>query len=270
MKRINIRKAEGPDKVSGRTLKLCADQLAGVFLDIFNLSLQLATVIPVSLKTSIIVPVPKKSAVTCLNDYYRPVALTPVISFERIVLKHIKDIILAGLDQRHHHTEEAVAAFRDIQQSLGKNPVLYSPGFEKPFILQKDASERGIGAVLLQGPPEDQHPVAFISHKLFPREGCYSTVEKEALAMKWALDSFKYYLLGREFTLQTDHKALQWLQRMRDTNGRITRWYLAMQPYHFKVDHIPGRLNVTAQYLSRCLGETSEDEGSLGNGRASP
>ncbi|KAI3360589.1 hypothetical protein L3Q82_002452 [Scortum barcoo] len=83
MKRINIRKAEGPDKVSGRTLKLCADQLAGVFLDIFNLSLQLATV-PVSLKTSIIVPVPKKSAVTCLNDY-RPVALTPVIMkcFER-------------------------------------------------------------------------------------------------------------------------------------------------------------------------------------------
>ncbi|KAI3372066.1 hypothetical protein L3Q82_006710 [Scortum barcoo] len=69
------------------------DQLAGVFLDIFNLSLQLATV-PVSLKTSIIVPVPKKSAVTCLNDYC-PVALTPVIMkcFERIILKHIKDII---------------------------------------------------------------------------------------------------------------------------------------------------------------------------------
>ncbi|KAI3358110.1 hypothetical protein L3Q82_002980 [Scortum barcoo] len=77
----------------------CTDQLAGVFLDIFNLSLQLATV-PVSLKTSIIVPVPKKSAVTCLNDY-RPVALTPVIMkcFERIVLKHIKNIIPAGLDQ---------------------------------------------------------------------------------------------------------------------------------------------------------------------------
>ncbi|KAI3377145.1 hypothetical protein L3Q82_000343 [Scortum barcoo] len=73
--------------------------LAGVFLDIFNLSLQLATV-PVSLKTSIIVPVPRKSAVTCLNDY-RPVALTPVFMkcFERIVLKHIKDIIPAGLDQ---------------------------------------------------------------------------------------------------------------------------------------------------------------------------
>ncbi|KAI3360605.1 hypothetical protein L3Q82_002474 [Scortum barcoo] len=79
MKRINIMKAEGPDKVSGRTLKLCADQLAGVFLDIFNLSLQLATV-PVSLKTSIIVPLPKKSVVTCLNDY------CPVISGHHEVL----------------------------------------------------------------------------------------------------------------------------------------------------------------------------------------
>ncbi|KAI3356454.1 hypothetical protein L3Q82_017670 [Scortum barcoo] len=81
----------------------------------FNLSLQLATV-PVSLKTSIIVPVPKKSAVTCLNDCC-PVALTPVIMkcFERIVLKHIKDIIPAGLDQyqfaysENRSTEDAVS-----------------------------------------------------------------------------------------------------------------------------------------------------------------
>ncbi|XP_051236276.1 uncharacterized protein LOC127352145 [Dicentrarchus labrax] len=120
------------------------------------------------------------------------------------------------------------------------------------------ASERGIGAVLLQGPTEDQHPVAFISRKLLPREVRYSTVEKEALAIKWALDSYKYYLLGREFTLQTDHKALQWLQRMKDTNGRVTRWYLAMQPFRFIVQHIPGKLNVTADYLSRCHNESSE------------
>ncbi|KAI3356468.1 hypothetical protein L3Q82_017683 [Scortum barcoo] len=117
MKRINIRKAEGPDKVSGCTLKLCADQLAGVFLDIFNLSLQLATV-PVSLKTSIIVPVPKKSAVTCLNDCC-PVALTPVIMkcFERIVLKHIKDIIPAGLDQYFPNTYVKDVIYR-LQFSL--------------------------------------------------------------------------------------------------------------------------------------------------------
>ncbi|XP_035988756.1 uncharacterized protein LOC118561082 [Fundulus heteroclitus] len=160
-------------------------------------------------------------------------------------------------------TKGAEAAFKDIQQSLGKSPVLHCPDFEKLFILQTDASERSIGAVLLQGPAEDQHPVAFISRKLFPRETRYSTVEKEALAIKWALDSLKYYLLGREFTLQTDHKALKWLQRMRDTNGRITRWYLAMQPFRFTVEHIPGKCNLTADYLSRWGCEDSEGRGSV-------
>ncbi len=73
--------------------------------------------------------------------------------------------------------------------------------------------------------------MAYISHKLFPREVRYSTVEKECLAIKWALDSLRYYLLGREFTLETNHKALQWLGKIKDSNGimgRITRWYLAL------------------------------------------
>ncbi len=61
----------------------------------------------------------------------------------------------------------------------------------------------------MQGPLESRRPVAYISRKLFPREVRYSTVEKECLAIKWALDSLRYYLLGREFTLETDHKALQ-------------------------------------------------------------
>ncbi|KAI3356588.1 hypothetical protein L3Q82_017788, partial [Scortum barcoo] len=101
MKRINTRKAEGPDKVSGRTLKLCVCRPTGRSfsgLDIFNLSLQLATV-PVSLKTSIIVPVPKKSAVTCLNDY-RPVALTPEhapLLIHREAVERVNNIKFLGI-----------------------------------------------------------------------------------------------------------------------------------------------------------------------------
>ncbi len=93
--------------------------------------------------------------------------------------------------------------------------MLYSPDFAREFIVQTDASERGIGAVLLQGLPGERRPVALISRKLFPREVRYSTVEKECLAVKWALNSLRYYLLGREFNIETDHKALQWLERMK-------------------------------------------------------
>ncbi|XP_031179965.1 uncharacterized protein LOC116067643 [Sander lucioperca] len=118
-----------------------------------------------------------------------------------------------------------------------------------------------VGAVLLQGPKEERHPVAYISRKLLPREVRYSTVEKEALAVKWALDSFKYYLMGREFILESDHKALQWLERMKYTNGRITRWYLAMQPFRFTVQYIPGKFNTTADYLSRWPSGSSEGGG---------
>nr|XP_054591237.1 uncharacterized protein LOC129155100 isoform X2 [Nothobranchius furzeri] len=153
-------------------------------------------------------------------------------------------------------TEKAMAAYRDMQHALGKESVLKCPDFDEPFVLQTDASDRGIGAVLLQG-HENLHPVAFISRKLFPREVKYSTVEKEALAIKWALDSLKFYLLGREFTLQTDHKALQWLHRMRDTNSRVTRWALALQPFRFLVQHVPGKANMTADYLSRWSGVAS-------------
>ncbi|KAK3546210.1 hypothetical protein QTP70_025211 [Hemibagrus guttatus] len=98
MRKIDITKAAGPERVPGRTLKSCADQLAGVFTNIFNLSLQQALV-PTCLKSTTIVPVPKKQQVRCLNDY-RPVALTPIIMkcFERLVLPHIKASIPTDLD----------------------------------------------------------------------------------------------------------------------------------------------------------------------------
>lgn len=98
LQRVNPRKAAGPDNIPGRVLRGCADQLADVFTDIFNISLS-STVVPTCFKTTTIVPVPKKSPVSCLNDY-RPVALTPVIMkcFERLVLRHIKTLLPPSLD----------------------------------------------------------------------------------------------------------------------------------------------------------------------------
>ena len=95
---VNLRKAAGPDSVPGCVLKTCADQLAVVFTRIFNQSLSLYT-IPPCLKSSVIVPLPKKTAVSSLNDY-RPVALTPIIMecFETLVQGHIISSLPPALD----------------------------------------------------------------------------------------------------------------------------------------------------------------------------
>ncbi len=98
LRRVNVRKATGPDGITGRVLRSCADQLAGLFTSIFNESLA-TSVVPTSFKKSVIIPVPKNSKPSCLNDY-RPVALTSTVMkvFERLLKKHICSSIPATLD----------------------------------------------------------------------------------------------------------------------------------------------------------------------------
>ncbi|CAM4597207.1 unnamed protein product [Leuciscus chuanchicus] len=115
LSRVNIRKAAGPDGIPGRVWRTCAEQLSGVFTDIFNLSLAQA-VVPVCLKTTIIVPVPKRSNPECLNDY-RPVALTPIITkcLEKLILAHLKPSFPSALDPHQYayranrSTEDAIS-----------------------------------------------------------------------------------------------------------------------------------------------------------------
>uniref|UniRef100_A0AAY4BNL9 Reverse transcriptase domain-containing protein n=1 Tax=Denticeps clupeoides TaxID=299321 RepID=A0AAY4BNL9_9TELE len=127
LSRINARRAAGPDGIPGRVLRACAEQLAGVFTDIFNMSLAQAAV-PTCLKSTSIVPVPKHSSPTCLNDY-RPVALTPIIMkcFERLVLGHLRDFLPPTLDphqfayRSNRSTEDAVSiALHSVLTHLDK------------------------------------------------------------------------------------------------------------------------------------------------------
>ena len=107
---------------------------------------------------------------------------------------------------------------------MTSTPVLSSPDFEKTFILQIDASNYGVGAVLSQTDGEGvDHPVAYFSRKLLDREQKYSTIEKECLAIKLAVKAFQMYLLGRPFIIQTDHRTLQWLSNVKDENSRLAR-----------------------------------------------
>ncbi len=154
-------------------------------------------------------------------------------------------------------TEDCKAAFRMLKEKICSSPALTST---------RDSWSRwmrqpGVGAVLAQGEVGAEKPVVYISRQLLPRETRYSTVEKECLAIKWSLKSLRYYLLGREFDLETDHRALTWIQTMKDHNSRVMRWYLSLQPYKFKVRHRPGQQNVVADYLSRYPDSTRPREG---------
>ena len=150
---------------------------------------------------------------------------------------------------------ECGRAFEKLKSLLCGEPVLKCPDFEKPFVLQTDASDRGVGAVLSQLYEGEDHPVAYFSRKLLPREEKYSVVEKECLAIKLAVQIFRVYLLGRSFTIQTDHRSLEWLDRLKDANNRLMRWSLALQPFQFSVQYRTGKANANADALSRAFSD---------------
>ena len=131
LRRINPRKATGPDNIPGRALRACANELADVFTSIFNLSLRQCTV-PTCYKTTTVVPLPKKNPPSCLNDY-RPVALTPIIMkcFERVVLSHIQSSIPNTTDplqyayRSNRSTSDAIAAALHVSLSHLENKDSY-------------------------------------------------------------------------------------------------------------------------------------------------
>ena len=143
-------------------------------------------------------------------------------------------------------------AFCTLKELLLTPPVLKVAEANKQYVLQTDASEQGLGAVLSQLEENgEEHPVAFASRKLLPREKNYSLVEKECLAIVWSLQMFHVYLYGQRFVIETDHQPLSWLHRMKNSNQRLTRWALAIQPYCFEMHHRSGSKNGNADGLSQ-------------------
>ena len=119
-------------------------------------------------------------------------------------------------------------------------------------MLRTDASDVGIGAVLLQEFKGDRRlPIAYASKKLLPREKNYSAIEKECLAIIWCVETFRKYLYGVEFLLETDHKPLSYMQTAKVLNPRIMRWAMKLQPYRFRIIAICGHENLGADYISR-------------------
>ena len=140
-------------------------------------------------------------------------------------------------------------AFETLKGYIVNPPILRLPDFEKQFILRTDASNTGIGAILLQEESGVKHPVAFASRKLLTRERDYSTIEKENVAIVWAIQKFQNFLYGKEFILETDHQPLLFLGKAQyGQNGRLMRWALVLQQYQFTLRAIKGSENVGTDF----------------------
>ncbi|GFW07664.1 hypothetical protein TNCV_3917971 [Trichonephila clavipes] len=108
------------------------------------------------------------------------------------------------------------------------------------------------------GEGSDEHPIEFASRLLTPAERNYSTTEREALAVVWALKKFRGYIEGTEITVASDHQPRKWLLNLKSPTGRLSRWALEIQSFNLKVQYIPGKANVVADMLSRPV--TQEEE----------
>ena len=147
--------------------------------------------------------------------------------------------------------EKHMNAFKEIKQQLEKGPILRIVDLTKHMYVMTDASDTGVGAVLLQMHEKKLHPVRYLSRKLKPAERNYSTIEKEGLAIVWAIEKLMVFLYGREFTLLTDHRPLVFMQNEKMNNGRVMRWSLFLQDMSFKIESIKGVDNMLADCLSR-------------------
>jgi hypothetical protein len=163
----------------------------------------------------------------------------------------LTDLTKKGLPNKVQWNSEHDRAFESLKTSLVNAPILQIPNFGETFILRTDASNNGIGAVLLQETEKGKFPIAYASRKLLAREQNYSVVEKECLGVVWGIQKFHTYLYGRHFMLETDHMPLVYLNKSKESNGRLMRWAMTLQAYRFTIKAIKGSDNVGADYLSR-------------------
>lgn len=142
-------------------------------------------------------------------------------------------------------------AFDTLRDLLCEEPILQYPDFTRTFNVTTDASSYAVGAVLSQGEIGKDLPIAYCSRLLNNAERNYSTVERELLAIVYAVHYFRPYLYGREFILVTDHKPLVWLHSVKDPTSRLVKWRLKLAEYCYKIVYKAGTANANADALSR-------------------
>lgn len=180
------------------------------------------------------------------------------IAFANYYRKHVENFAkiciplnrLTRNDTKFIWNKECQQAFDTLKEKFINPPILEYPDFSKDncFTLHTDASGYAIGAVLSN---KNGKPVAYASKALNKAEINYATIEKELLAVVWAVKHFRPFLYGKKFTICTDHRPLVYLFSMREPSSRLTKFRLALEEYEFDITYIQGSRNVVADALSR-------------------
>ena len=148
-------------------------------------------------------------------------------------------------------TVDCDKALLAVKKEISAPPVFKIPNINAQFFIQVDASGTGLGAAMLQEVNNLLHPCLYVSRKLTETERRYAVIERECLAIFWAVHRLSRYLLRNRFILQTDHQPLKFLLQGKPMNPRLFRWTLSLQQFDFEIQYIAGSENVLADYLSR-------------------
>ena len=162
-------------------------------------------------------------------------------------------------ESRFSWAEPCQTAFDKLKQKLTSAPVLAFPTRDGIFVLDTDASDLAIGAVLSQLQGGVEKVIAYGSRTLTKSERNYCATRRELLALVYFLRYFRAYLLGRPFHVRTDHASLQWLQQFKEPEGQVARWLEQIQEYDFQTHHRSGKLHTNADALSRTVPPQESD-----------
>ncbi|CAL9005218.1 unnamed protein product [Prunus brigantina] len=151
--------------------------------------------------------------------------------------------------------DECEKAFDHLKELLTSAPIIVPPDWSLPFELMCDASDYALGAVLGQRKDKKPHVIYYASRTLNDAQLNYSTTEKELLAVVFALDKFRSYLLGTKVIIYSDHAALKYLLTKKEAKPRLIRWMLLLQEFDMEIRDKRGCENVVADHLSRLVHE---------------
>ncbi|GBG89159.1 hypothetical protein CBR_g48866 [Chara braunii] len=205
---------------------------------------------------------PDDAKVASIRDWPRPQSVTEMRPFlgmtgyYRTFVKNYSIVVaplidLTRLDTPWEWTNECEAAFRHLKHALTHYEVLKLPDPNKPFIVTTDASQYGIGIVLVQQEGPKLRLVEYMSKKMLSQKLATSTYEKELYAVYKALTHWRNYLLGRFFILRTDHQTLRWMRTQSALFDALKRWIEVIEQYDFDPRYPKGEYNKVVDALSR-------------------